>query len=1485
MKKLTILLSVLFIAFSSVFAKARLSVSPDTQAFKDVSYMQGAASVELKDTVYFSLDTNELTAPLAFEAKSLEGVTFKAEEVADADPASIRVSYIATQAGEYEDSIFVSAGELKDTIVVSLKVIEKVKPVITAPDKIEFGEIIFADAPKGTTLPLNASVTEGRELKTSMPSGTGFIAKYDATLGQYVIVFTASEEGEYSATLTLKATDADNKTVALSAKVLKKPVITAADAIAFGEIDYADAPAGKAMAIDATVDGGVTLSVDLSGADADKYTAAIEGGKLNVTVKVDPAVAGEYNAVATLTAPGAEDKVVALSAKVMPKPIITVAEHAMEWNDILLADAKLGVAQEIAASVDQNVELTAEASGANAANFIPEIQAGKLVVTLKASKTGIYKGLITLKAKGAEDEQVTLFAYVKLPDPTISVNPNEWNKELNLEAGKATSAEQPIVIIAKYLIDDLNVAIQGGQASKFAWDEAAQKVTFTSKTAGTFRDTLVISSEGAETVKVPLNVVVAVPDPSLIVKPAEWKTTVTLENGVAKAERPISIRGLFLISDITAVIKEADSNFAWNEDEQTVTFSATEVGTYKATLVVSAEGAQSVEVPLEVEVKQGYVAPAITVGTNSLAWGEIALVSAQAGVALETTASANVGTLSVAIEGANKEAFTAVLTNGTLTVTFKASTVGAYAATAVLSAAGAENKTIALSATVKDIAPAPTVEEVTDPATLKAGDKIVITNKTGLIALSTTQVNDLASNNIYRGVTDFDTKNISDEVEIIELVASGENFKLKVAEGFLYFDDEWMTINNGKKRNWLGTNETGSDFAFEANGEFITVKEVKNAGFILYNYNNGTNSRFTHYAKLTSVRDGETKIYKITGPTIIPTTTIALNPTTAELEVGKTVTLQVTRDGNDQLTWSTSDANVATVKDGVVTAVKEGTATITATANGKSATATITVKAGQQGDIPNGTVTDFIASGGYKCYLTGVVSNIKNTLYGNFDITDETGTIFVYGLLTAAGEAKQFESLGVEEGDTLTVIAEQYKLYNETPEIVNAIFVSVKKPGSDIPPMPLFDLSAVDFAQAIYSEPATGAQWQIQAYPYTDATTTNYPLVDFVIKANSKTRLNGSYAIQSAKIFSSASEAREYTSGNVVITCLEAETDQAFAIYNFVFTLKNENNQTETYQIEVEVMGYDQKAETTIAFEDKSGKPVDLPTKTVAEFIAEKGATKCYMTGVVSNIKLNNDGSYNVFGNFDFTDASGTIYVYGILTPEGQKQQFQSMNVDEGDTLTIIAEKYQLYKETHEIVDAIFVSVKKGSGTISGDKLDVDYAEAAYLEDVEGKYWELYAAKSVPDSYELDYPVIILDIDNENRTHFAGTFDIFDGVLYTSEKDSIVFTSGTAHITCLEVATETTGAYYKVVAKVVDSANKQHTYEFEVEVFGFDGVNSTEENMIWIDFEDPAGSEDIENTNVELDENAPIYNLQGMRVDRTATGILIQNGRKFIIAR
>lgn len=75
--------------------------------------------------------------------------------------------------------------------------------------------------------------------------------------------------------------------------------------------------------------------------------------------------------------------------------------------------------------------------------------------------------------------------------------------------------------------------------------------------------------------------------------------------------------------------------------------------------------------------------------------------------------------------------------------------------------------------------------------------------------------------------------------------------------------------------------------------------------------------------------------------------------------------------------------------------------------------------------------------------VTGTVSNIVNSTYGNFNLTDETGTIYVYGLTNAPVDSndKSFASLGIKEGDTVTLIGTRDS-YNGDPQIGGAYYFS-----------------------------------------------------------------------------------------------------------------------------------------------------------------------------------------------------------------------------------------------------------------------------------------------------------------------------------------------------------------------------------------------------------------------------------------------------------
>lgn len=95
------------------------------------------------------------------------------------------------------------------------------------------------------------------------------------------------------------------------------------------------------------------------------------------------------------------------------------------------------------------------------------------------------------------------------------------------------------------------------------------------------------------------------------------------------------------------------------------------------------------------------------------------------------------------------------------------------------------------------------------------------------------------------------------------------------------------------------------------------------------------------------------------------------------------------------------------------------------------------------------TVAEFIAaseSNDQPYKLTGKVSNITSTVYGNFDLVDATGSVYVYGLTKTnlgygASNDKSFGSLGVNEGDEITIIGFRGS-YNDKVEVMYAYLVS-----------------------------------------------------------------------------------------------------------------------------------------------------------------------------------------------------------------------------------------------------------------------------------------------------------------------------------------------------------------------------------------------------------------------------------------------------------
>lgn len=91
---------------------------------------------------------------------------------------------------------------------------------------------------------------------------------------------------------------------------------------------------------------------------------------------------------------------------------------------------------------------------------------------------------------------------------------------------------------------------------------------------------------------------------------------------------------------------------------------------------------------------------------------------------------------------------------------------------------------------------------------------------------------------------------------------------------------------------------------------------------------------------------------RVVAPTSVPVTGVTVDPTTVNVVVGQTVKLTATvtpSNATDQsISFTSSDETIATVdNEGTVSGVKAGAVQVTATAGGKSTTASITVTAAE----------------------------------------------------------------------------------------------------------------------------------------------------------------------------------------------------------------------------------------------------------------------------------------------------------------------------------------------------------------------------------------------------------------------------------------------------------------------------------------------------------------------------------------------------------
>ena len=277
--------------------------------------------------------------------------------------------------------------------------------------------------------------------------------------------------------------------------------------------------------------------------------------------------------------------------------------------------------------------------------------------------------------------------------------------------------------------------------------------------------------------------------------------------------------------------------------------------------------------------------------------------------------------------------------------------------------------------------------------------------------------------------------------------------------------------------------------------------------------------------------------------------------------------------------------------------------------------------------------------------LTGIMEGPVNTEYGNFDITDESGSVYVYGLTSTVilGESndKSFSTLGYVEGDTLTIVGTRGD-YNGKPEVMGPAYAVRAKGGSPAPdPDPEPELTKATVAEVIAAEVSDDVWYELTG-TITDVQNTEY----------------GNIVI-------------EDETGSILVYGLTKEWNGGSNDKSYSEIGLREGDIVTLGGTRDEFDGEPQVGGTAFYISHVQGEAPEILASTIEDFLAAEESEQWYqLTGRITNLE---DGPY---GNFDLVDETGTVYVYGLkVTADAGNQTFSETGLQEGDYVTLIGKR------------------------------------------------------------------------------------------------------------------------------------------------------------------------------------------------------------------
>ena len=391
------------------------------------------------------------------------------------------------------------------------------------------------------------------------------------------------------------------------------------------------------------------------------------------------------------------------------------------------------------------------------------------------------------------------------------------------------------------------------------------------------------------------------------------------------------------------------------------------------------------------------------------------------------------------------------------------------------------------------------------------------------------------------------------------------------------------------------------------------------------------------------------------------------------------------------------------------------------------------------------TVAQVLAGPDGKTFrVTGTVEDIYNTTYGNWYLRDNTGRVTIYGTLDKDGKTKNFSSLGIENGDVVTVEGPK-TTYGTTVELVDVTVLkitkamlklvdvqstAVPKEGGDFVVKVAFKGSSVNPAI-----PADAQSWlgvtnikTIEGVPSKTVTNpADTALITFHCQANSGSARSADVPITSGSttltatvkqlgdvITATLAEFRAASVGTAeyrikgVVTKVDAAKGNVW-----INDYTDPTGTVEIYKIKempaglkvgdiVTAKGVRAQYKTTVEMGSNDNQPVienveSAKSVTLAGFNAAPDGSELLV--IKGTIKKIDNAQY---GNIHVTDGTTDVYVYGVFgygaaKGSADRKNFLANNgIAEGDQITVVGPK-TTYKGTVEMNGGYYVSHTKAT--------------------------------------------------------------------------------------------------------------------------------------------------------------------------------------------